>query len=269
MSVRLARHIRLHSSRVLRITDVLLGGILAGLAVSILLGQVQPTTVRVTGIAWVGIVCAVLLAVRLLIGLLIWRLTKPIGDAYGSYSKLVDNLPTPVPVLIQRADHIQILGGTLIELVRQTATLEQLAIASSRGVKIEIIMLDPAAEILKVIAAERAESSEETPERALARLIDECEFSIRRLCSYLPQQVVDRSLLLSSAAPHHAFQRYGDCYLLTAYTFAHGGFSPSMSLTRSAANEPLCSGLTKGFEDLWKSRYVRAVGPSRQGALGQ
>ena len=127
-------------------------------------------------------------------------------------------------------------------------------------------MLDPAAEVLKTIAAERAETGDDTAEQTLARLVGECEFSINRLRASLPPRIVDRSLRLSSALPHHSFQRFGDFYLLTTYTFGQGGFSPSILLARSSTNQALCDGLSKGFDDLWESCSTRPVGVPPQGA---
>lgn len=256
----LGRLLRRRGSTILRAADALLLSFLATLIAAIVLGQVPKSiSIQVSGLVGLVISSAVLLGMRLLMGLLVWQAKQPINISRGSYSQLWERLQTPVPQLIEGADQIQILGGTLVDLVRHDATLEALAIAASQGKRIEIVILDPKADILETIAAERAETSKETAEEALDRLRQECKFSIQRLLGNLPRNTVEQGLRLSSAMPHHALQRYGDQFLFTAYTFGRGGSSPSMHLVRSPANKSFCKGLERGFDELWKSGSTKGL----------
>jgi len=252
--------LRLHGRKVLWLADGFLISAAAGIAVAFLLGQIHPLSIHASG----GLVLAIsylgLLVMRLLVGLLIKQINEPVSLTWGSHSELLADLSPSTFKMIEEADVVQILAGTLIEFVRQEAALKALAHAASRGARIQVIMLDPAAEILQVIAAERSSRSDVPTEEIFKRIQSECTYSVNRLREVLPPGAVGRSLRLSSAMPHQAFTRYGDRYLLTPYTFGRGGSSPAMFFRQSGTSKPLCDGLQRGFEELWESSMVRKVG---------
>lgn len=253
------RWIRFRAAGIHRVVNGLTIGILATILGAVALGQAQQASLHLSAIAAAGSACLGLLAVRLLIGLALARLTMPVGFVRNTYPELLEQLPTSVPHLVKRAESIRILGGTLIEFAHSWPMLEALAAASAQGLSIEIIMLDPESDVLQRVARERATRSTESAAEVVERLEMECRFSIARLFEYLPQDLVQRSLRLSSAIPLHAYQRYGDVYLFTPYMFARGGSSPSLFLTRSASNEPLCSALDREFQELWENELVRRL----------
>jgi hypothetical protein len=248
-------------SRALRTADALIVTVIGGLTVALMLGQVHGVFLHLSAAIWVGGICLMILILRLLVGLLINRhqsATKAVPmQSQASYGELVRSLPTPLSRLVEEAEVIQILGGTMIEFVRQEDSLAALSVAHSRGARIEIILLDPRADVLQVIAEERAKASSASVEAILKRLKGECEFSIERLLAKLPQGAASQVIRLSAAMPHHAFSRFDDTYLFTAYTFARGGDSPSVMLRKTIASDPLCEGLARGFADLWASESVR------------
>jgi len=258
----------MHNTRhALQTVDALIITILGGLLVTLAIGQVHGVSLHLSPAVWVVSVCLAVLAVRVVVELLIASPAhkideSPVAILRGSYGELIRSMPTPLPALIDSAAEIQILGGTMIEFVRQEDALEALGGAVSRGAKIEIIMLDPEADVLGAMAAERAERSSATAQAIRDRLKGECAFSLERLLAAVPSGAADQILRLSAAMPHHAFSRYGDSYLLTTYTFARGGSAPSILFKKTAANDPLCAGLTRGFAELWTSSSVRPPDPT-------
>jgi hypothetical protein len=239
-------------SRTFHSLDALLIGIVATV-IGAWLFEILPASIRLSGAAVAVIVCLSILAIRLLVALLTLRQSSLLELSRASYGELANSLPVQIVELVEKADTIQIVGGTMIEFVRQAATVEALAIAASRGVKLQMIMLDPEAPILQAVATERASRAGTTIEEELERLQIECKYSIDRLRAALSKETVDRTLRLSSVMPHHAFQRYDENYILTPYTFGRGGSAASAYLQTSNASKQLCAGLAKGFEELWHS----------------
>jgi hypothetical protein len=231
----------------------------AGIVVAFLLGQIHPVSLHLGK----GLVLVISFLALFSIRGLVATMARPSGEAMsftrGSYSELIDALPKPTRKMIEEADEIQILAGTLIEFVRREADMKALAAATARGARVQIIMLDPDAEILRAIATERSSRRLSSTEEILSRLQGECRFSISRLHDVLPPGTLSQSLRLSSAMPHQAFARYDDDYLLAPYVFGRGGRSPAMFFSRSSSNKSLCDGLRQGFEDQWESSMVHRV----------
>lgn len=251
-----------------RIVEGLIITVIGSLLVALAIGQVHGLSLYLSPSAWVVCACVALLALGILLEVLVDRPNQsqaesPFAVVRSSYGELIRSMPVRLSTMIENAAEIQILGGTMIEFVRQEDALEALAVALSRGAKIEIIMLNPKADILRAIAAERAERSNKSAQAIRNRLKEECEFSLERLLATVPSDAAGQILRLSAVMPHHGFSRYDDSYLLTTYTFARGGSAPSALFRKTVKNAPLCTGLTRGFAELWTSGSVEPPDPTR------
>lgn len=152
----------------------------------------------------------------------------------------------PTRALLEAADSVDILSGTLKTFVEHNAAIRALHDRYRARTQVRILLMEPGNWGSRLAVEERRARGATTPDDreildTLQRLAD--EFSPAVLCD------VVRFYPTSRRASVH---RYGDRYIVTLYTFGRGASSPTPTLRRQG-HEAFCGALDQGFAELWNA----------------
>jgi hypothetical protein len=220
---------------------IALSGVL-GLAATVTAGGASPWLL----LAWVAAYGTAALAVELGLRRVDARSGRVLtsGDNDGVRRAL-----GPTKALLDAADSVDILAGTLKSFAQHRASVRALHDRHRASVRIRILLMEPGGWGSRLAVEERRERGATTPDDLFNREILD---TLQRLADELSPAVVCDIVRLYPADRRVSVHRYGDRYILTIYTFGRGGSSPTITLRRQG-HEAFCSVLDEGFAELWNA----------------
>ena len=199
-------------------------------------------------VIWLLLYLVVALAFELMLGQRQAAIVHQVRS--GSDYEMVARDLEAIDELIGRAQQIELLTGTLKTFTERSANIKALYERHRAGAQVRLLMMAPQGDGVQSAAAER--SYRGAPLR-VDDLRQEIAKGIGRLLLEFPQDVLSQILRLYTGSPHSAIARYGDCYIVTMYTFGRGGSSPTFALQRPQ-HKAFCQALDRGFQELWEAK---------------
>jgi hypothetical protein len=235
---------------------IALSGLL-GLAVTVTAGGARLPLL----LLWVGIYGVAALAIELSSRSVDARSRRVLtaGDNDG-----VRHVLRPTPDLLEAADSIDIVGGTLRTFVEHNAAVRALHDRHRAGAQIRILLMKPDSWGTQLAVEERRARGVTTPDDMFDREILD---TLRRLADEFSPAVLYGIARLYPTSRRTSVHRYGDRYIVTVYTFGRGSSSPTLTLRRQG-HESFCSALDQGFEELWNARTTLRLDPALMERLG-
>lgn len=235
---------------------IALSGLL-GLAVTVTAGGARPWLV----LAWAGVYGVAALAIEL--GLR--RVDAQFGRVFtASDNDGVRRVLGPTKALLEAADSVDILGGTLKTFVEHNAAIRALHDRHRARAQVRILLMEPGTWGTRQAVEERRARGATTPEDMFDREILD---TLRRLADEFSPAVLCDVVRLYPTSRRASVHRYGDRYIVTLYTFGRGASSPTLTLRRQG-HEAFCGGLDQGFTELWEAGTTRRLNAALLGELG-
>ena len=235
---------------------IALGGLL-GLAVTVTPGGARPWLL----LAWTGVYGVAALAIEL--GL------RQVDAQYGRVFTAGDNdgvrsVVGPTKALLEAADSVDILGGTLKTFVEHNVAIRALHDRYRARAQVRILLMEPGNWGSRLAVEERRARGATTPDDMFDREILD---TLRRLVDEFSPAVLCDVVRLYPTSRRTSVHRYGDRYIVTLYTFGRGASSPTLTLRRQG-HEAFCSALDQGFAELWNAGTTQRLNAARLGELG-
>ena len=220
---------------------IALGGLL-GLAVTVTAGGASPWLLLV----WASVYGVAALAIELDLRRVDARTGRVFtaGDNDG-----VRRVVGPPKALLEAADSVDILAGTLKTFVANNATVRALHDRCRGGAQVRILLMEPGNWGSRQAVEERRARGATTPDDMFDREILD---TLQRLADEFSPAVLCEVVRLYPTSRRASVHRYGDRYIVTLYTFGRGGSSPTLTLRRQG-HEEFCSALDQGFAELWNA----------------
>lgn len=240
--------------------------LLHGVLLGTVLGVVATATAGAVPWSLAVIWFLLYLLAALVLELLLMELREaPVSHVYsGSDYAAVSHALVAVDDLIATSDQIELLSGTLKTFTERSANIAALYQRHRTGVPVRLLSMSPQGEGLRIAAAERRDRGGQIDVDDLRREINQ---SIQRLLLVFPFDELKHVLRFYVGSPHLAVARYGEQYIVTAYTFGRGGSSPCIALQRTQ-HTAFCAGLDLGFQELWNAASTVSLESLPETAVG-
>lgn len=235
---------------------IALSGLL-GLAVTVTAGGARPWLLLV----WAGVYGVPALAIELGLRRADARSGRVFtaGDNDG-----VRRAVGPTNALLEAADSVDILGGTLKTFVEHNAAIRALHDRYRARAQVRILLMEPGSWGSRLAVEERRARGATTPDDMFNREILD---SLQRLADELSPAVLCEIVRLYPTSRRASVHRYGDRYIVTPYTFGRGASSPTLTLRRQG-HEAFCNALDQGFTELWNAGTTLRLDAARLEELG-
>ncbi|MGB3328608.1 MAG: hypothetical protein WBA46_06600 [Thermomicrobiales bacterium] len=174
----------------------------------------------------------------------------------ASYAELEHQMPDSVHGLIAASAEqgVSILGGTFGTFAKVEANLRALRGLLDAGHPVRLLMLDPDAAGVGLLADQKRERGQSVRAIDLER---EIRFSLNRLRDHLGAAALEQCCRLYPHIPRNSVYCLGDAYVVTIYKFGAGASSPCIFLRESDVTQPFCDALDRSFDDIWNARLTR------------
>ncbi|HEX8085007.1 MAG TPA: hypothetical protein VF529_12015 [Solirubrobacteraceae bacterium] len=216
---------------------------LLGLAVTVTAGGARPWLL----LAWAGVYGVTALAMELGLRRVHARSGRVIT---ASDNDGVRHVLGPTKALLEAADSVDILGGTLKTFVEHNAAIRALHDRHRARAQIRILLMEPGNWGSRLAVEERRARGATTPDDMYDREILD---TLQRLADEFSPAVLCDIVRLYPTSRRVSVHRYGDRYIVTIYTVGRGSSSPTLTLRRQG-HEAFCSALDQGFAELWNAR---------------
>lgn len=224
--------------------------IAAGAAITIAAMYTSGTAGLKLSLIWVGCLVG---GAGILEGLLaLARSIHPLEVVFAASKLQLTQQQLSLPRLIEEADRVDILSGTLASFTSREAILKSLSqkARAQDDDKIRVLMLHPEGVGLEqLVRSRRSRGMNSTVDKLRA----EVRKSMDRLVQFLGADVASDVIRLYKVPRTISVYRFDDKYLTTCYTFGRGGSSPAFYLRSSSRSAEFCGGLDRGIRELWKS----------------
>jgi hypothetical protein len=235
---------------------VALGGLL-GLAVTVTAGGAGPWLL----VAWAGVYGVAALAIELGIR----RVDAQSGRVFtAGDNDGVRRVVGPTEALLEAADSVDILGGTLKTFVEHNAAIRVLHDRYRARAQVRILLMEPGSWGSRLAVEERRARGATTLDDMFDREILD---TLQRLADEFSPAVLCDVVRLYPTSRRTSVHRYGDRYIVTLYTFGRGASSPTLALRRQG-HEAFCSALDQGFAELWNAGTTQRLNATLLGELG-
>jgi hypothetical protein len=235
---------------------IALGG-LVGLAVTVTAGGAGPWLL----LAWAGVYGVAAVAIELGLRRVDAQSGRVLtaGDNEG-----VRRAVGPTKALLEAADSVDILGGTLKTFVEHNAAIRALYDRYRARAQVRILLMEPGNWGSRLAVEERRARGATTTDDMIDREILE---TLQRLADEFSPAVLCDVVRLYPTSRRTSVHRYGDRYIVTLYTFGRGASSPTLTLRRPG-HEAFCSALDEGFAELWNAGTTQRLNAALLGELG-
>jgi hypothetical protein len=235
---------------------IALSGLL-GLAVTVTAGGARPWLL----LAWAGVYGVAALAIEL--GLR--RVDAQSGRVFtAGDNDGVRRVVGPTKALLEAADSVDILAGTLKAFVENNAAVRALHDRYRARAQVRILLMEPGNWGSRQAVEERRARGATTPDDMFDREILD---TLQRLADEFSPAVLCDVVRLYPTSRRASVHRYGDRYIVTLYTFGRGASSPTLTLRRQG-HEAFCSALDQGFAELWNAGTTQRLNAALLGELG-
>jgi hypothetical protein len=235
---------------------IALGGLL-GLAVTVTAGGARLWLL----LAWAGVYGVAVLAIEL--GLR--RVDAQSGRVFtAGDNDGVRRVVGPTKTLLEAADSVDILAGTLKTFVENNAAVKALHDRYRARAQVRILLMEPGNWGSRQAVEERRARGATTPDDMFDREILD---TLQRLADELSPAVLCDVVRLYPTSRRASVHRYGDRYIVTLYTFGRGASSPTLTLRRQG-HAAFCSALDQGFAELWNAGTTQQLNAALLGELG-
>jgi hypothetical protein len=170
----------------------------------------------------------------------------------------------PTSALLDSADHIDILGGTLKTFVEHKAAVAKLHDRHRANAQVRVLLMEPGSWGTQLAVEERRARGVTTPDDMFDREIID---TLRCLADEFSPRVLGQIVRLYPTSRRTSVHRYGDRYIVTVYTFGRGSSSPTLTLRRQG-NEGFCESLDRGFAELWNAKTTLRLDAALLSELG-
>jgi hypothetical protein len=235
---------------------IALGGLL-GLAVTVTAGGARPWLL----LAWAGVYGVAALAIELGLRRVDAQFSRVFtaGDNDG-----VRRVVGPTTTLLEAADSVDILAGTLKTFVENNAAVRVLHDRYRARAQVRILLMEPGNWGSRQAVEERRARGATTPHDMF-----DCEIldTLQRLADEFSPAVLCDVVRLYPTSRRTSVHRYGDRYIVTLYAFGRGASSPTLTL-RHQGHQTFCSELDQGFAELWNAGTTQRLNAALLGEWG-